>query len=207
MTLLDDQSDREDDDDDDGDRAFSEINAMSSPASTPPQAELPNSPDLAEKINGPSASAFATAGPSHLISPVVPERTLSHRTSASVDDVEAGLVPTSPSPSINAPRDPNSNQETSQVLPPPQPLPTSPQSLLPSISAARFRRGIFQMESPSQRSLRFGRWTDGSQSQSQPPASQTLQSSNDSQMNGNGLSWLNTQAFHPPEVQGSYESD
>jgi len=52
------------------------------------------------------------------------------------------------------------------------------------------------------------------ESQSQPAASQTLPGSSQvsapgsqSQTNGNGVSWLNTQAFRPPETQGSYESD
>ena len=54
------------------------------------------------------------------------------------------------------------------------------------------------------------------QSQGQLAASQTLQTPDSSQVdgrssqdqtNGIGMSWLNTQAFHAPESQGTYDSD
>ena len=79
----------------------------------------------------------------------------------------------------------------------------------------RFRRGTFQIRS-AQTSLRYGFGMGPSQSPGQQAASQTLGSpdisqvtapSSQSQTNGNGLSWLNTQAFRPAETQDSYESD
>ncbi|KAF9645387.1 hypothetical protein BDM02DRAFT_580795 [Thelephora ganbajun] len=191
--------DRSDDDDDD-DHAFSQINALSSPASTPPQIGLPDSPDLSEKIND------------------GPERALSHRTSTSADDVEAELIPISPTPSINASQ--NANQENSQnlhLLPHVSPVQT--QSQFPSVSVNRFRRGTFQIRSPAQTSLRFGFGMSTPQGQGRLSASQTLLQSpgssqvdapsSQSQTNENGTSWLNlnTQAFRPPETQDSYESD
>ena len=174
--------------------------------------ELPDSPDLAEKINGPSTSAAAAFEPFRLLSPIVPERSLSHRSSGSAADVEADLVPTSPTPSIlnvsqNASS--NANQETSlysQLLtsrPPPV------RALTQSPPPNRFRRGVFQINPLSQTSPRSesGMSVLRAQSQSQPPASQTLRAAGSSQMNGGGMSWLNTQAYRLPETQDSYESD
>ena len=214
----DDRSDGEEDDD----RAFSQINALSSPASTPPQVGLPDSPDLAEKINGPSTSMVATVEPLRLLrspprSPREPERVLSNRTSGSADDVEAELIPTSPTPSINASQNANSNREDSQS---PHPLshgsPMQTQSQFPMPHVNRFRRGMFQIRASAQPSLPPGFGISMSQSQGRLPASQTLRSlgssqvgapSSQSQTNGNGLSWLNTQAFRLPETQDTYESD
>lgn len=209
MCLVDDQSDGEDDDEDD--RAFSQVNALSSPASTPPQVELPDSPDLAEKINGPSVSAVAIVEPLRLLSPEGPERSLSHRTSGSADDVEADLIPTSPTPSMilsqNATSNPN--QESSlymQLLSShPPSMPTQIQS--PSASVNRFRRAMFQVNSPAWTPVHSQSGMNMSQTQDQALASQTLQSQDGSQANDNGMSWLNTQAFRPPETQDSYDSD
>ena len=73
---------------------------------------------------------------------------------------------------------------------------------------------MFQIRPPAETPLRFG-FGIGTP-QSQPTASQTLRSldgsqfsapSSQSQTNRNGMSWLNTQAFRPPETQDSYESD
>ena len=94
---IEEQPDVEDNDDD---RVFSQINALSSPASTPPQAELPKSPDLSEKINGPSTSAV---DPLPLLAPGGPERPSTYRTSASVGGVEADAMLTSPTPSVRPP--------------------------------------------------------------------------------------------------------
>lgn len=217
LPSADNQSDGEDDDDD---RAFSQINALSSPASTPPQVELPDSPDLSEKINGPSAAATTTFEPLRLSrSPRELERVLSNRTSGSADDVEAELIPASPTPSINASQSANSNQEDSQSPHPFShglPIQTRPQFPRPNVN--RFRRGTFQIRSSvsTQAPLRFGFGMSTPQSQSQQIPSQTLRSpdgsqvnapSSQSQTNGNGMSWLNTQAFRPPETQDPYESD
>lgn len=220
--FADDRSDGEDDDDDY--QGFSQINALSSPASTPPQAELPDSPDLSEKINGPSASMVTTVEPLRLLrSPdeVEVERTLSNRTSGSADDVEAGLMPTSPSPSTGASQNLDSNASPNRENPPYPHLlshgaPVQTQSPFSSYSASGFRRGTFQIGSPAETPLRFGFGMGTPQSQSQPVASQTLRSPGSSQisisgsqgqMDGNGMSWLNTQAFRAPETQDQYESD
>lgn len=214
----DDQSDGEDYDDDY--RTFSHTNALSSPASTPPQQELPDSPDLAEKINGPSASVVTAVEPLRLLgSPREPERALSHRTSGSADDVEAALVPVSPpSPSNNSSQNTNSSQDDPRylrLLSQAAPAQQTRQQFLPS-NANRFRRGMFQINTPAESPLRFGFGLNTSQSQSQPVASQTLRSADSSQVgahdsqsqtNENGASWLNTQAFRPPESQDLYESD
>ena len=66
----------------------------------PPQIVLPGSPDLGEKIGGPSTSAITTD---------LFERPLSPPTSASADDVEADLIGTSPAPSDNTPHYEGSN--------------------------------------------------------------------------------------------------
>lgn len=216
MFFADEQSDGEDDDY----RTFSRINASSSPASTPPQPELPGSPDLSEKINGPSASMITTVEPVRLLrSPEEFERTLSHRTSGSADDIEAELLPASPSPSTNASQNPgpntNSNQEESRYLSS-QTAPVQTQSQFPSANISRFRRGTFQIRSPAETPLRFTFGIGTPQSQDQPATSQTLRSSGSSRVSGSGsqsqtnrgdMSWLNTQAFRPPETQDSYESD
>lgn len=220
-TLADEQSDGGgEDDEDEDDRAFSQINALSSPASTPPQVGLPDSPDFSEKINGPSTSAATEVEPLRLLrSPGQLERVLSHQTSASADDVEAELIPTSPTPSINATQSVNSNPEGSQSphhLSHGSPAPSQPQLQRPVVN--RFRHGTFQVRysAPTQTPLRFGFGLGSLYSQSRLAASQTLRSPDDSQANasnsqsqtnGNGLSWLNTQAFRPPETQDSYESD
>ena len=205
------QSDVEDDDE----RGFSQINALSSPASTPPQVELPDSPGLAEKINGPSASAIAAVEPLRRLSPDALERSLSHRTSTSADDVEADLIPASPTPSINASQNSNSNssQEDSSLHPhllSSHPPPVLSQTQFPPSSAnvSRFRRGMFQIHSSAQVPARPEPWmTRPSQSQGPLTASQALPSLESSQVNGNEMGWLNTQAFRPPETQESYESD
>ena len=210
-------SDVEEDDDD---RAFSEINALSSPASTPPQVGLPDSPDLSQKINGPSVSMAADVEPLRLLqSPGELEHVLSHRSSSSTDDVEADLVPTSPAPSsINASQNSNPNRKDSRS---PHLLPRGPsmQTQSPFLASGvnRFRRGTLQIRSPAQASVRFGSGLRTPQSQDRPIASQTLRSpdseqvgatSSQSQGNGSGMSWLNTQAFRPPaETQELYESD
>lgn len=211
----DDQSDGEDYDDDY--RTFSHTNALSSPASTPPQQELPDSPDLAEKINGPSASVITTVEPLRLLrSPCEPERSLSHRTSGSADDVEASLMPVSPpQPSNNSSQNTNSSQDDPQylrLLSQAAPVQQARSQFLPS-NANRFRRGTFQINTPAESPLRFGFGLNAPQSQSQPIPSQTLRSSDSSQVgaqsqtNENGASWLNTQAFRSPESQDLYESD
>ena len=209
VSFADDQSGGEDDDDD---RAFSQINALSSPASTPPQVGLPDSPDLSEKINGPSASMITTVEPLPLLhSPGEPERALSHRTSGSADDVEAELVPTSPTPSLNASQNANPNSPSPHIL---SHTPAQTQSRFPVADINMFRRARFQMNRPpTQTSLRFGFGTSTPQSQGRPTASQALRSPVGSQVsppssqNGDGMSWMNTQAFRLPETQGSYESD
>ena len=209
---VDDRSDGEEEDDD---RAFSQINALSSPASTPPQVGLPESPDFAEKVNGPSVSMAATVEPLRLIrspsrSPREPERVLSHRTSGSADDVEAELLPTSPSPSINASQNTNSNQEDTQS---PHSLshglPMQTQSQFPMPNVNRFRRGTFQIPSLRQQHLPSGFGMSQSQSPPLRPlgSSQASAPSSQSQTNGNGMSCMYTQAFRPPETQDSYESD
>jgi len=221
MCLSSSADDRSDGEEEDDDRAFSQINALSSPASTPPQVGLPDSPDLAQKINGPSASMAATVEPFRLIrsplpSPREPERVLSNRTSGSADDVEAELIPTSPTPSINASPNANSNREDSQS---PHPLsrgsPMQTQSQFPMPTVNRFRRGMFQIRTSAPPPLLSGFGVSMSQSQSRPPTSQTLWSlgssqvsapGSQSQTNGNGMS-LYTQAFRLPETQDSYESD
>jgi len=191
-TVDDNQSDGEDDDD----RAFSQINALSSPASTPPQVGLPDSPDLAEKLNGPSASAIATIQPLRLLSSDALERSLSHRTSASADDIEADLIQTSPTPSVNASLHPH-------ILSSPRPMLTQTQSPSPNVN--RFRRGVFQIHFPAQMSVCSEAWMNPPQSPRPLAASQTLPSPNSSPTDE--MSWLNTQAFRPPETQNSYESD
>jgi len=219
-----DEDDEDDDDNADDHQSFSQINASSSPASTPPQPEFPGSPDLSEKINGPSASMTTTANPLRLLrSPDELEPTLSHRTSGSADDVEAELVPKSPSPSTNASQNPGSNpdqnQESRYPNLPPQATPVQTQSQFPSVGVNRFRRGTFQIRSHVE-TLRFGFGVGTPQSQGRPTSSQTLRSpdrspdssqvgasGSQSQANGDGTSWLNTQAFRPPESQDSYESD
>lgn len=209
-----DQSDGEDYDDDY--RTFSHTNALSSPASTPPQQELPDSPDLAEKINGPSASVLTPVEPLRLLgSPPELERALSHRTSGSADDVEASLMPASPQPSS---QNTNSTQEEPQYLRlPSQTTPAQTRFPFPPANVNRFRRGTFQLNSPGESPLRFEFGLETPQSQSQPIASQTLRSpdstqagalGSQSQTNGSGgTSWLNTQAFRLPESQDLYESD
>ena len=147
---------------------------------------------------------IAPAEPLGLISADTLERALSHRTSASADDVEADLIPTSPTPSINASQNSNTNSTQGPSLHPhllSHPPPVFSQTQFPSASVSRFRRGVFQMFPRSQP------WMNASQSQNPSSASQTLRSPNGSQANGNGISWLNTQAFRPPETQDLYESD
>ena len=209
--FADDQSDGEDGDDDDDDRAFSQINALSSPASTPPQAEFPASPDLSEKINGPSTSTITTIEPLRLLrSPSELDHTLSHRTSCSTDDVEAELMPGSPTPSsVNTSQNANSNQGNSQYLDPFNPSPPQSQTQFPSVNVNRFRRGIFQVLPLPQRSPHSGFGLSAPQSQTlrSPDNSQLSASASQSQTNGNSMSWLNTQAFRPPETQDSYDSD
>jgi hypothetical protein len=215
VLFVDDQSGSEgyddDDEDEDEDRAFSEINALSSPANTPPQVGLPVSPDLAEKINGPSASTSAAFEPLRLRSPSVLERSLSHRSSASANDVEADLVPTSPTPSVNASQSAASNSNSNEgsslyaQLLTTAPPPLRAVSLTPP--PKRFRRGVFQINPPAPTSARSESRMSASQSQSQLPQSQTLRSLDGSQENGSGMSWLNTQAYRLPETQDSYESD
>ena len=124
---------------------------------------------------------------------------------------------TSPTPSINASQNTNSNREDTQS---PHPLshgsPMQTQSQFPMPSANRFRRGMFQIRSSAQPPLRSGFGISMSQSQSRLPTSQTLRSlgssqvsnpSSQSQTNGDGMSWMYTQAFRPPETQDTYESD
>lgn len=205
--FIDNRSDGEDNDD----RAFSQINALSSPASTPPQAELPDSPDLAEKVNGPSASAVTTIEPLRLLSSDALQPSVSHRTSASADDVEADLMRTSPTPSINASLSTNSNSSQEASLHPhilsSRSSPVLSQTQFPSVDVGRFRRGVFQIRFPAQMSTRSQPWMSMPQSQGPLSASQTIRSPNGSQTNGDGMSWMNTQAFRPPDPQDSYESD
>jgi len=155
-----------------------------------------------------------------LRSPDELEPSLSHRTSGSADDVEAELVPKSPSPSTNASQNPgsksNPNQEESRYPnPPSQATPVQTQSQFPLANVNRFRRGTFQISSHAE-TLRFGFGVGTPRSQGRPTSSQTLRSpdssqvgasSSQSQTNGDGTSWLNTQAFRPPQSQDSYESD
>jgi len=165
---------------------------------------------------------ITTVEPLRLLrSPEEFERTLSHRTSASADDIEAELLPASPSPSTNASQNQNpgsnanANREESRYLPS-QTAPVQTQSQFPSANISRFRRGTFQIRSPAETPLRFTFGIGTPQSQDQPATSQTLRSSGSSQVsasgsqsqtNRNDMSWLNTQAFRPPETQDSYESD
>jgi hypothetical protein len=204
-------TDNRSDGEDDEDRDFSQINALSSPASTPPQVELPDSPDLAEKINGPSASAIVTVEPLRLLSSEVPEGSLSHRTSASADDVEADLIPDSPTPSLNASQNTNTNSSQESSLRPNVLSSHSPpvfaRAQFPSSNFARFRRGVFQAHYTGRISVRPEPRIDASQNQNPLAASQTLRSPVSSQTNGHEMSWLNTQAFRPLETQDSYESD
>ena len=162
----------------------------------------------------------ATVEPLRLLrSPDESERALSHRTSGSADDVEAELIPASPTPSANASQNTNSNAGSSRESPQYLHLlshvsPAHTQSQSPSVNINRFRRGIFQIHSPAPTSLRFEFGVGTPQSQGRPTASHTLRSPDSSQVgapesqtNRNGMSWLNTQAFRPPETQDSYESD
>lgn len=209
-SFADDRSNGEDDDDDY--QAFSQINALSSPASTPPQAELPDSPDLSRKINGPSASMITSVEPLPLLrSPGEPEGTLSNRTSGSAEDVEAELIPTSPTPSTGASQnlDSNANQEYPHFLSHGAPVQT--QSQFSSYNVSRFRRATFQIGSPAAAPLRFEFGMPTPQNQSQPTTSETLRSPDSNQTSApgsqSGMSWLNTQAFRLPETQDQYESD
>lgn len=90
------------------------------------------------------------------------------------------------------------------------------QSQFPVPNVSRFRRGMFQIRSTAQPPLRSGFGMSLSQGQGQLTGSQTLRSlgssqvgspSSESQTNGSGMGWLNTQAFFPPETQDTYESD
>lgn len=149
-----------------------------------------------------------------LRSPEELESSLSHRTSGSADDVEAELVPKSPSPSTNASQNPN-QEESRYPNPPSQATSVHAQSQFPLANVNRFRRGTFQIHSHAE-TLRFGFGVGTPRSQGRPTSSQTLwspdssqvgASSSQSQTNGDGTSWLNTQAFRPPQSQDSYESD